>query len=245
MSIADNSDYSFQLKIIKKNAKLIFIFPLFLRLFSFFLYVKLLPHWEVEGTFSFGNSFLSIHKSSQKEVVYFLNNPTQNSSFENLVDSSLTAKIIPDTNYIKFKLKAFSEDAILDNIKLLDTSLKNYFLVELKRLKKKSDHQKEVLSSLSSQLSIKLKKTEPYNPIMSLLIENFLAEAQLRIEDLKIEDYLILSSAMQSSNTEFNFSFAKPKNYIFTLHNLFFLLFMYLAFVLVLVYSLLILKINK
>jgi len=240
MSIADNSDYSFQLKIIKKNAKLIFIVPLFLCLFSFFLYVKLLPQWEVEGTFSFGNSFLSIHKSSQKEVVYFLNNPTQNSSFENLADSSLTARIIPDTNYIKFKLKAFSEDAILDNIKLLDTSLKNYFLVELKRLKKKSDHQKEVLSSLSSQLSIKLKKTEPYNPIMSLLIENSLAEAQL-----KIEDYLILSSAMQSSNTEFNFSFAKPKNYIFTLHNLFFLLFMYLAFVLVLVYSLVILKINK
>ena len=216
-----------------------FIFPLFLCLFSFFLYVKLLPHWEVEGTFSFGNSLLSINKSSQKEVVYFLNNPTQNSSFENLVDSSLTAKIIPDTNYIKFKLKAFSEDAILDNIKLLDTSLKNYFLVELNRLKKKSDHQKEVLSSLSSQLSIKLKKTEPYNPIMSLLIEIFVAEAQL-----KIEDYLILSSALQSSNTEFNFSFAKPKNYIFTLHTLFFLLFMYLAFVLVLVYSLSVFK-NK
>jgi hypothetical protein len=120
------------------------------------------------------------------------------------------------------------------------TTLKNYYLAELNNTMMKKDHQIEVLSSLSSQLSIKIKKNEPSVPVILLLIENFVAEAQL-----KLEDYLILSSALESSNTEFKFSFAKPKNYIFSLHSLFFLLFIYLAFVLVLSYYLVFLKINK
>lgn len=237
MRVSDNSDFSVLSKLIKQYAKLIFLFPLFLCIFLFFLYLKFSPLWEVEGTFTVDRSFLGVQKLSQKEILYFLNNPTQNSSFSSLSNYSLTAKIIPDTSLIRFKLKNYSEEAILNDIKLLEASLNDYFLVELNRLKVQDDYHRGILSTLNDQLYIKFPGSDQSRTVISFLIANSLAEIQI-----KLKNYLIISTGIQSGSTVFHVTFSKPRLTIYSLHICSLFLFMYFACVFLLAYSIVIFK---